>query len=92
VCSLAAVEAQEVKVTLSAPFGLALRTLPASKSGRGVYVEEVVEGGSAFQAGSVLPGDVLVSCGHDDKEIDALQLRFDEVVEVLQVGSHNLPE
>ena len=73
-CELAA--PKEVKVTLQAPFGLALRTLPASKSGRGVYVEEVVEGGSAFEDGTVLAGDVLTRFGAHDRKISMTGVRL----------------
>ena len=75
---------EAVRLSLSKPLGLVLEERPGGAGG--VYVESLVDGGSALASGAVQPGDVVVSVAGTvvasldfDSVMDAIGAAPDEV-------------
>jgi len=71
-----------VSVTLTKPLGMMLE----ERDPAGVFVADLVEGGSAAASGEVKKGDVLVAVG----ELDVSSASFDEVMETLIAAPEEL--
>ena len=68
---------EAVRLSLSKPLGLVLEERPGGAGG--VYVESLVDGGSALASGAVQPGDVVVSVAGTV----VASLDFDSVMEAI---------
>ena len=71
-------QVEEFSIKLTKPLGMLLEE---NSNGRGVFVEDLVEGGAAEQSGAIQHGDSLLRV----MSSDVTELEFDSVMELLQV-------